>query len=237
VSAPRIVVIGDSHASFFTGEERIAEPYPAAPASWGAFEVFHVGPGLASSLVERESENQTRAKALEILASREPASTAAILLCFGEIDCRFHIQRRAERGGPIDTPALERSAEVTAHRYISFVLELVLMGYPPVVFGPVATTPMRYDPPYEWPTLGSVVERNRITQSFDGLLRGLCAAHAIPYVSLFADLVDAQLQTRPEYLFDGVHLGRRAWPLFLARCPPQWQKQSDAGPLCEASGD
>jgi hypothetical protein len=213
---PPIAVIGDSHTAFFSGAERIVAPFPPEPLAAGRFEIFHVGPGLAASLVERQSENETRAKALQALARRDPSTTAAVVLCFGEIDCRFHILRRATAAGSPTEEGLQRSVEVTAHRYLSFVLEVALAGFRPIVFGPVASTPLRYDPPYEWPTLGSVAERNAIARRFDRTMRALAAAHGVAYVSIFEDLVDAALQTRPEHFFDGVHLGRSAWPL-LAR--------------------
>ncbi len=211
--APPILVIGDSHASFFAGSRMIVPPHPADPLRTAAFEVHHVGPGLAASLVERESENNTRSKALEALRGREPDTTRAVLLCFGEIDCRFHILRRAGTGA--DLARIQRSIEVTAHRYLSFVLEVAMEGFRPIVFGPVATTPLRYDPPYEWPTLGSTSERNGITRGLTRVLGNLCEIREIAFVSIFEDLINSDLQTRAEFYFDGVHLGPTAWPLFV----------------------
>lgn len=215
-TAPPILVVGDSHASFFGGVDAIVPPHPAQPLLTPQFEVHHIGPGLAASLVERSSENDTRAKAMHALAGRDPATTRAVILCFGEIDCRFHILRRAGSDSIADGARIRRSIEVTAHRYLSFVLEVALAGFTPVVFGPVATTPLRYDPPYEWPTLGSIEERNRITREFTAVVGELCGRHRVEFVSIFENLVDAGLGTRPEHYFDGVHLRRTAWPMFMA---------------------
>jgi hypothetical protein len=215
MSAPlHIVVIGDSHTAFLVGAEEVLPSYPAGPFRHGAFEAYHVGPGLAASLVERESENNTRVKAMDILARHTPARTLAVMLCFGEIDCRFHILRRLGVANATDAARLQRSIEVTAHRYLSFLLEVALAGFRPLVFAPPATTPVRYDEPFPWPTLGSTAQRNGITRDFDMTLRSLCELSGIGYVSIFNQLVDARLETIAELYFDGVHLGQSAWPIF-----------------------
>src|SRR5258708_17181311 len=105
--------------------------------------------------------------------------------------------------------------EVPAHRSRSFVLEVPRGVFSPFVFGPVATTPLRYDPPYEWPTLGSTSERNGITRGLTRVLGNLCEIREIAFVSIFEDLINSDLQTRAEFDFDGVHLGPTACPLFV----------------------
>jgi hypothetical protein len=215
-SAARYLVIGDSHTAFFSGRAAFVPPHPEGPFEHGAFEVAHVGPGLAASLVERESQNRTRAKALEVLEARNPADYAGVILCFGEIDCRFHIVRRAQRS-PLPAPAaLARSIDVTAHRYLSFIAELAMRGWRPVVFGPVASSVATWPEPYEWPTLGTVEERNALTQRFSERIASGCGAVGADYVSLIESLVDDTGRTREELYFDGVHLGPQAWPLFRA---------------------
>jgi len=229
---PPILVIGDSHSSFFGGTETILPFQAAAPLRGPVFEVHHVGPGLAASLVERESENNTRAKALNALRGRDPATTRAVILCFGEIDCRFHIVRRAGSDAFGNKTRLRRSIEVTAHRYLSFVLEVALAGFRPIIFGPIATTLLRYEPPYEWPTLGSTVERNEVTRELNDMLCTLSMPHRIDFISIFECLIDHTLQTRNEFYFDGVHLGRAAWPLFVNAMQ---ESSPDLLPLLEAS--
>ena len=216
MTAGTIVVIGDSHASFFGREDCVAAPFPAEPVVAGRFHVHNVGPGLAASLVERESVNRTRAKALEVLVRYDPASVDAVLFCFGEIDCRFHIVRRLGLEAPGDPQRLRESIGVTVYRYMSFLLEVRARGFAPVAWGPVATSTGDWPPPYRWPTLGSMAERNAITVLFTGMLGERCAEWDLPMASVLRSLVDADLNTRPEWYFDGVHLGQSAWPLFVA---------------------
>jgi lysophospholipase L1-like esterase len=208
-----IVVIGDSHSSFFSGGDRIIPPYPDGPARSSGYETWHVGPGLAASLVERTSENDTRRKALEIVAQYAEQAPRTFLFCFGEIDCRFHIIRRL--GGPalMDEERSAASVRVTVLRYLSFLEEIRLMGHRPVVFGAVPTSAGDYPEPYEWPTLGTHEARNGLTRLFNQALGAEAAQAGIPFVSIFDELVDAGMRTREEFFFDGVHLGRSAWPL------------------------
>lgn len=211
----QILVVGDSHTALFAGVEKVLPAWPEPPSIRGPFEVHHVGPGLAASLVERESTNRTRAKCLEILAARDAGRIGAAVFCFGEIDCRFHIQRRLRNAGG-NPAALQRAIDVTVYRYLSFLLEVAMGGYRPVAFGPVATSRAQYDEPYPWPTIGTAPERNAVTRLFTERLSSECARHGIGFVSILDSLVDAEGLTRDEWYFDGVHLSQAAWPLVAA---------------------
>jgi lysophospholipase L1-like esterase len=209
------LVIGDSHSSFFSRNDRVLEAFNGELVRAGPFLIGHLGPALAASLVERQSANETREKALEALRLAKDEAVNVVILCFGEIDCRFHIRRRLEQSCT-SVDAIELSTRVTVARYQAFICEVMLHGFTPIVYGPAATSHLVYEEPYPWPTLGTERERNRLTVEFTRQLKDGCESVGAKFITILPYLLDDKLNTRAEYLFDGVHVSQSAWPLWLA---------------------
>jgi hypothetical protein len=132
------------------------------------------------------------------------------------MDCRFHIRQRAQAAGNDTTNGWVTSAQVTALRYISFVMELKLNGFKPFVYAPIASTPRPADE-HRYLTIGSMMERNWLTIQYTGMLRELCRARGIEVISLIDKLVDEKLNTIPDFSSDDVHLSQKYWPLWESR--------------------
>lgn len=214
---PRHFVMGDSHSLFFAGAEQLLDTHAVIPSAHEGYRVFYIGPGLAASLVKPRSTNRTREKITMALEEVRACGARHVIFSFGEIDCRFHIRQRAEKAGGAHPEAWLLSTRVTVMKYMAFLLEMKLTGLLPIVWGPPPTTP---SPPesHAWITLGTMQERNFITRHFTDMLRSEASRAGIPVLSLFHDLVDAQLCTQPGYSADNIHLSQRFWPLWQEQC-------------------
>ena len=206
-----IYIIGDSHANFFSGSDKVQRtwPYPCL-YKLPYFESYRLGPVIAYNLCQLKTKTRGREKVLEILRNRVPKKSI-VLLCFGEIDCRAHLLKEAERQ---NKPIIE-IVQRCVNRYFSVVLEIRALGYFPSVWNVLPTTSRTDLNPksYEFPTYGSQKQRNHVTELFNRAIGTLCKAENIPFISIYDKLVDHDGNAIPKYFSDGVHLCQHAMPL------------------------
>lgn len=214
INPPRLFVMGDSHALFFAGAERMEATHSVVPFAHQGYRVYYLGPGLAGSLIKPHSRNRTREKINMALQEPRQLGVKTIVFVFGEVDCRYHIRAHAEKMRADKPEFWLASARITVLRYVAFLLDVRLQGFMPAVWAPIASTP---NPPetHRWITRGTTPERNWITKHFVDMLKEECDRHAIPVLSLFEQLVDEKLNTKPDFSSDGVHLSQHYWPLWL----------------------
>ncbi|MGE9295228.1 MAG: hypothetical protein ACQKBV_02935, partial [Puniceicoccales bacterium] len=194
--APVIHCIGDSHAGFFTGRDSIfpdnseARPLPC-------FKVYHLGPVLAYNLPESGTTTRGREKLFELLEEEVPAG-GWVMTIFGEIDCRAHLLRQAEKQ---NRPIAEITAEC-AQRYFTVVREIRLRGFSVVVYNAIPSLPEKSSwaegKEDEFPTYGTQAERNEAVQAYNNALRKLCDAESVPFLENFDLLVDAAGKPRAD---------------------------------------
>src|SRR5574342_365356 len=181
--------IGDSHASFFSGEDVVQPQWPAQALNClPQFRSYRLGAVLAYNLCKPNSTSKGREKLFEVLKTLNPGSK--VMMVFGEIDCRIHITRRwlAEGG------TAERAVEPCLDRYCSVIDEVWKQGFQVLVWNVVP-------PSLRAPTnrvVGSYRERNAITVAFNEGLRKYWGEW---FVSVPLDSVD---------LFDENHLSQKA---------------------------
>jgi len=109
VSNPLIYCIGDSHASFFAGADRIQPNWPTAADGYlPLFKVLKIGSSLAYSLSVEGSRTRGRELLFEVLETSVPQG-AHVMLIFGEIDCRAHVLKQAARRS-VPVSVVERNA-------------------------------------------------------------------------------------------------------------------------------
>jgi hypothetical protein len=201
--------IGDSHISVFAGRERLQRLWPERAR--GAFPnlcVFHIGPVLAWSLARERSTARGRELAFEVLHHEVPRG-AEVIFCFGEIDCRVHVQRQMER----QHAAMETVIGGITANYAAFLADVAREGFRPIVWAVIGSSLNTAEDVPALPEVGSTRERNEFTRCFNAQMRAVCVERRYGFVSIFSRLVTADLQTRGEFLFDGWHLGNRALPL------------------------
>jgi len=199
--------IGDSHVSFFSGYDEIQPEYPVPSRSReGFFKVYRLGAVLAYNLMSFDTKEMGREKLLDLVPKLEGGSD--LLLCFGEIDCRCHIIKQAEKQKrPVDA-----IVDDCADNYFKVVDELLASGFSVIIWGVI---PSAESTNKEYPTYGSMVERNNCSHKFNMALEQRCKARQIKFVSIFDRLVDKSNRTRIEYYFDAIHLGQAAMPLAI----------------------
>lgn len=201
--------IGDSHASFFSGVDRIQPPWPElSDDRLRGFRTYRLGPVLAYNLCERETTTRGKEKLFEIVETRVSREDR-ILLAFGEIDCRAHLLRQVESQGR-DVKDIVREC---VERYRSVILQVREMGFGVLVWNAVPST--RYDKieDQEFPVYGTCRERNLATRLFNETLQRLGPGDGFRFVSIFDHLVDQDGLTRMEYFMDPIHLSQAAMPL------------------------
>ena len=197
-SKKTIHVIGDSHVCFFNGMDGITDMYPYAHKNL-PFITYRLGALLAYNFGEY---------GLGAFLSAIP-TTDIILLCFGEIDCRFHIKNQSIK----QNESIETIVANCVNRYVSAIVQLNLK-HRICVWGPVATTPLEEkDSNGQCPIKGDHLERNRITRLFNEYLASKASETGLLFFSIFNDLLLADGATNPFYYADSIHLSQTAMPL------------------------
>lgn len=202
--------IGDSHASFFSGEERMQPSWPRRSRDRiRGLRGYRVGPALAYNLVREGTTTRGRERVREILSTLPHGSH--VMLCFGEIDCRAHLSRQAARQ---DRPVGEL-VDDCVERYLAAGAEIAAMGFA-VSYWQVPPPSLHAEPGGEFPIEGSFEQRLAITRAFNQTLASGAARHGHGMISVFDHLTDASGTPLPHYFLDGIHLSQHAMPVALA---------------------
>lgn len=207
--------IGDSHAGFFTGRDSIfPDNSEARPLPF--FKVYHLGPVLAYNLPESGTTSGGREKLFSLL-EEEISPGGWVMTVFGEIDCRAHLLRQAEKQA---RPIREIAAEC-AERYFGVVKEIRQQGFRVIVYNAIPSLPEKSSwaegKEDEFPTYGTQAERNEAICHFNDALRQLCDSESVHFLENYDRLVDDAGKPRREYFMDKIHLAQTAMPLTLAR--------------------
>lgn len=202
---PIIHALGDSHASFFAGEERLQPLFPApAGQNLHAFRAWHLGPYLAHSFANPQHELRRKIRQL----SPHFAAGHRLLLCLGEIDCRCHVLRQSR----LRSSSIRDTAAALANRYALAAARFRdSINRDVALWAAVAQCPHRTTVgPYT--TVGSHAHRAAATRAFNGTLFKLAPSLSLPFVYIDTD-DDAHPSRRDESLFmDQIHLSQRAIP-------------------------
>ena len=219
-----IIVLGDSHVNFFSGNELIDyvpigneinlcpplnTPYPFTP--------LHLGPCLAYNCNKYNTTFRFREKA-EYLIQNFIKPNASIICCLGEIDIRVHVFKQSS----LQQQPFTKIIDDILSEYISFLVFLKEKGYSTYCWAPIASQrdSCLVDP--QFPRVGTEVERNKATEYFNSQLSVLCQKHDIGFLSIFNGMITDEYMTIDEYLSeDQCHLSQRALPL----AEKEWQKK------------
>lgn len=223
---PQLYVIGDSHAAFFSGTEGLAF-FPGRKLFTGflrrryvsvfpellpVFRVFHTGASTAWSADAPKSASYTRKKIAALLRHDIPAR-GAILLVFGEIDCRWHLPKAVLAGKAMASAVCE-----TITRFMSLPRRLNQSGYDVTVWQPSSVTlgdptPLQKDHPL--PIVGPQSLRLEITRVYCEQLQQACARENIRCTGIGGQYHAWTEPASPDCFLDGCHLSQRMMPLAL----------------------
>lgn len=193
--------IGDSHVSFFTGRDEIAQGYPIVNNSdlgWVST-VHYIGASTAAALVYPASDSRQRLfSVLNSLPKDDP-----VILVFGEIDCRVHLSQNGNSVTP------ERAAQ----NYLRCIRQVEGFGYDVYVWGavcPIFDDERRKE---RYAERGARLAREQAMREFNGVLHEALKSKLIN--------ISGRVARNPVYFFDGLHLSQKAMEFVL----PIWEKQ------------
>lgn len=205
--------IGDSHTSFFTGYNMIQREYPCVGKSVVTkITTYRIGAPLAYNLCEKKSKSQSREKLFEII-NKLDCKKDLILLSFGEIDCRAHLKKHAEKR---DISLLEIVHECL-QRYLIVIKEIQQKGFKVVVWNAIPTAMGLEDNLSEYPYYGNYLERNNLCILFNEELRKYSIEFNFFYLGTYEKIINKKLITNDKYYFDKVHLSSKLLPLVLKK--------------------
>ncbi|MEI8205973.1 MAG: hypothetical protein WCG03_03765 [Kiritimatiellales bacterium] len=212
-----IIVIGDSHTYFFSGQEvirprKIAYHHGVINSSENLipeFSPIHIGPVLAYNADKYGTKTRGREKIDYLIKKRMIERGAQVLFCYGEIDIRNHVIRQADRQGI----AMESVVDKVLANYLSFLVSMREEGLRVACWGPTPSFPNAEKPSSEFPVYGNEIARNKATLYFNEQLKNLCQQNNLGFISITEKLIDERGRIRQEYFVDGCHLSQKAWSL------------------------
>ena len=120
--------------AFFSGTDAMVDSWPRSSTDpSGRFRTYRLGPVLAYRLPDLGTSSRGREKLLATLAYGPVPPRGTVMLCFGEIDCRYHLPRQVELQGR----DAEEVVSECVDRYARVVLEVQAMGFTTCVWGVV----------------------------------------------------------------------------------------------------
>lgn len=214
-AAPAVIhCIGDSHVSFFGGQDVIQPDWPEPSDDLlDCFVTHHIGPALAYNLSRTGTQTRGREKLFEVLAQVAPRNET-VLLCFGEIDCRAHVLKQAaKRAVPVETVVAE-----CLEQYFQVVREVMARGVQVIVYNAVPSAISRTRKSKredDYVAVGDWRARNRALREFNAGAKQRCADSGAKFLETFPALVNESGRAVSWYYFDTIHLSQRAMPLTL----------------------
>jgi hypothetical protein len=200
-----IHVLGDSHASLFTGLHGVCPRVPDdCPQALPGFCVWHLGAYLAYSF--GKSRHAVRATARGCVAKMP--QNARVLVWMGEIDCRNHVCKHASSAAGI-----RRTAREVAERYVRAAAAMLRGREVGFVTVPPPTISQHGN--QQQPTNGTFAQRRMAAEAFNAGLQRTAKAAGAMVLDLYDLLSDAKGGPNPAFFADGVHADSRCLPLVL----------------------
>lgn len=202
--------IGDSHASFFSGQDKIY-PLWTDPSQdcLPMFRSYRLGPVLAYNLCKEGTTTQGRENLFTVLEQIKIHSK--VMLCFGEIDCRAHLLKQSV----LQNRSIEEVVHECVDRYFSVILEVADKQYDLLIWNVIPSSRYETVGNKDFPLYGTCRERNQVSKLFNQYLAELCVKKRIKFISIFDKLIDQDGLTRMEFYRDRVHLSQKAMPFVL----------------------
>ena len=207
----KFFVIGDSHTDIFCSNT-IDEKVPLGKGLFGQpimvnfhnypnIITYHLGPCTAYKL-SGESSTQGQEKLDYLINEGFLPEKSKVICVFGEIDCRIHIKKQADKQGC----KVEKIIDEVIANYGNFLNRLKKRGYEVIAYAPVAQLADSLD----YIKFGTQEERNKITIDFTKKLSEFCKKNEIKFISILDELLNKDMTTRDDLYRDGVHLNDKA---------------------------
>lgn len=206
-----IVVIGESHVNFFSGNEMISfksmgNDLNNCQDKRSGFTTIHLGSVLAYNTNKYGTTSRGREK-VEWLCENFFREKATIICSMGEIDLRVHVFKEAAKTKQNYMTIIDHIIK----NYMEFVVMLKKKGYKIWCWGPIASQKDDWIENPEYPRNGTEIERNRATEYFNEMLESKCSENGIGFLTIFPYLINENYETKAEFIIDQCHLGQNAW--------------------------
>ena len=175
-----VLAFGDSHVRVFSRIKGI--------------EVNYVGASTAFNLLESNTASGGSRRIWSRLRKVKATSRQAVMLCFGEIDCRNHVIRQCY----LRRITIRESVSNVISKYLQFIRQLHDFGFKVVYMVVVVWS--------HFNAFGSEVERNLAAYEFNQQLEQACSDASYPYFAVNDLFVDEFGSTRKHLMYDDAHL-------------------------------
>jgi hypothetical protein len=198
-----LVVFGDSHSVIWGGRLVIADE--CHESRFPLVRTHHLGAALAYNLVGEDGKVGKWGREILSLLETCNSPVSAVMLCFGEIDIRTQVIKRAIHANI----SIDESVNIIIDRYMIFVDILrKKISAPIFLWGAVASAKDFGPPDAAYPQCGSELERNAATKAFNDCL----ALHAksrggVYFFSIFEKMKSLDFLTKQGSLVDTIHIG------------------------------
>jgi hypothetical protein len=219
--ADKIFAVGDSHIRFLSGCDEAVRDWPAGQDAIkfegysSKFIGLHLGPGLAFNLNTPNTKNRSREKIEGLIRSGVLFKGSSIMFSFGEIDCRYHVCRQADR----QAQAIQDIVDQITDEYAVFLDWVQAQGFRASVWGIPSVTWIKETTTSDNPVYGSYAQRHMAAARFNARMKDLCGLRSIPFLSVLDTISDAEGALHKELFFDALHLSQRARPLLHGLMP------------------
>ncbi len=188
--------IGDSPVYVFTGVDTIGGNDILLD-----FKTYRLGPHTAYNAI-------TKWDIIESFLKNSVKPSDSVMFCFGEIDCRVHLQKQSE----LQKRPLEDVVSECVQRYFAVFEKAKHYGHQLLAWN-VPASSLNNVGYGEYSTYGNCKQRNEVISLFNKHLKRLCEKNGVIFISIFDKLVDDDGLTNPLYYMDSIHLSQRAMPL------------------------
>ena len=208
----KIHCIGDSHACFFGGLEKIQPAFfesnfNSRQNKYPFFNSVRIGLFTAYQLDNKRSIIEP------FLSNLNMHNDDKILFCFGEIDIRAHLIKQSK----LSQRSIDDIVYECVTRYVNAVSYYKKFNRDIIMWGPSAswTDSKPYPVGPQAPSYGTNVERNNVTKIFNQYLQKLCEQNNFGYISIFEKMLNPDGTTNPYYIMDHIHISQTAMPMAI----------------------
>lgn len=201
--------IGDSHSSVFSGEEVMQDCWPFKAANkLPYFNSYRIGPATAYNLHTKQHIIEPLIQSLNLKEEDK------LLFCFGEIDNRAHLIKQSQ----LQNKDVIEIIEECVIRYVNAVKYYKKYTNNILFWGPIASW-SDVKPYTTGPTYGTNIERNKVTEIFNNILKEKSECEGFGFITVFYEMLNEDMTTNSECLDDWegchIHLHQRFMPVIL----------------------
>lgn len=205
-----IYAIGDSHAAFFSGEEKMQPCWPERSNDiLPFFGSIRIGPATAYQLGSKKNIINQVISEIQLLKDDK------LMFCFGEVDIRAHLVKKYL----LNDVSIEYVVMECVDRYINALLYYKKYKKEIIIWGPIAS--WSSNKIYKGPSFGDNFFRNKVSELFNQYLESEAYKNGFQFITFFYDMLNSDFSTNDYFLDDWedshIHLSQNAMPFVIKK--------------------